>query len=471
MMTDRRSVLGAGVRIATAMACGAVAVKQMSAREHLDGLIADDAIRSAAASDFGRLVSKQPRAVFRPASAGDIASLMRWAAGSEVKVAARGQGHSIYGRAMAEDGVVIDMTAMNSVHGVQDHRVTVDAGATWERLFEETIANGLTPPVLTNYLGLSIGGTLAVGGIGATSARYGMQTDQVTELEVVTGEGHRMICSETSNPELFDATRAGLGQCGVITRATLRLMRAPDRVRRYQLFYPGLSSMTADMQRALREERFDQLQGAVIPDGSVGWRYLIEAAVHYDDKAAPDDKAVLSEFSDERNAVVVTDLAFHKDATAFAKLESMLRANGQWFNPKPWLLAFLPASNAERFARELLGGLTAADVGPFGRVTFYPMHTRAVRTPLVRLPDGDVVFVLNVIRMPTVSDGGTMARLIADNATLYHRIRDLGGTQYPVSALPMSRDDWRAHFGPRWRVFQGVRKRHDPKNLLTPGYV
>ena len=71
----------------------------------------------------------------------------------------------------------------------------------------------------TNYLGLSVGGTLAVGGIGGSTSRYGMQTDNVLELDAVTGDGHELTCSAESNPHAFDAVRAGLGQCGIITRA------------------------------------------------------------------------------------------------------------------------------------------------------------------------------------------------------------------------------------------------------------
>ena len=68
----------------------------------------------------------------------------------------------------------------------------VGAGATWRAVLGATLARGLTPPVLTNYLGLSVGGTLAVGGIGGTSSRYGMQTDNVLALDVVTGDGREL---------------------------------------------------------------------------------------------------------------------------------------------------------------------------------------------------------------------------------------------------------------------------------------
>jgi FAD/FMN-containing dehydrogenase len=124
---------------------------------------------------------------------------MRWAARKGVKkVTARGQGHSIYGRSLAEDGVVIDMRTIKSIRHVGADHIVVDAGASWESVLEATLPRGLAPPVLTNYLGLSVGGTLAVGGIGGSSSRHGMQTDHVLSLDIVTGGGEELTCSATS---------------------------------------------------------------------------------------------------------------------------------------------------------------------------------------------------------------------------------------------------------------------------------
>ena len=45
-----------------------------------------------------------------------------------------------------------------------------------------------------------------------------------------------------------------------------------------------------------------------------------------------------------------------------------------------------------------------------------------------------------------------------------------GGTLYPVSAFPMSPDDWRQHFGSAWTRLREAKRRYDPHNLLTPAY-
>ena len=476
MTSDRRTFLGASLGIATAVASRAngltaSARAESAARPSLSGdLSCDLSIRAEAAGDFGRLIHRQPRAVARPASSADIASLIRWAGSRGLKVAARGQGHSIYGRSLSEDGVVIDMSGIDTIHHVQPLHVVVDAGATWKNVLDATLKQGLTPPVLTNYLGLSIGGTLAVGGIGGSSSRYGMQTDNVLELDVVTGDGKELTCSATSNPDIFAGVLAGLGQCAIITRATLGLVRAPERVRRFQLFYPSLSALTADQRRALTEQRFDQLQGAILPDPSGGWRYQLEGAVFYNQDRIPGNEALLTGLSDIRNAAVISDLTYRDDALAFAKFENLLRSRGQWSTPKPWLLTFLRGNNAEQTAAEILAGLTNADVGPFGRITYYPILTNACRTPLLRLPDEEVVFPFNVIRIPTSNDAPAMQRMVEQNRALYDRIRSAGGIQYPVGAFPMSRSDWKDHFGSSWTRLAEAKRRHDPGNLLTPGY-
>ena len=113
-------------------------------------------------------------------------------------------------------------------------------------MLRATLAQGKTPPVLTDYLELSVGGTLIVGGVGGTTSAFGVQSDNVIDIEVVTGEGKKVTCSASDNAGLFNAVRAGLGQLGVITKATLKLVAAPESVRRFLLVYPDLATMLRD---------------------------------------------------------------------------------------------------------------------------------------------------------------------------------------------------------------------------------
>jgi cytokinin dehydrogenase len=109
-------------------------------------------------------------------------------------------------------GIVADMSRLRSIGPVRGDRVVVEAGAKWSELLARTLARGKTPPVLTDYLELSVGGTLAVGGVGGTSMSLGVQTDHVLQLEVVTGDGELVTCSATRNADLFDPSVPASGR-------------------------------------------------------------------------------------------------------------------------------------------------------------------------------------------------------------------------------------------------------------------
>ncbi|MFH0298293.1 FAD-binding protein [Bradyrhizobium sp. 31Argb] len=134
MSPDRRTLLRAGLGLTAAFASGTQmntpAQANSNDRSRLKGELShDEAVRAAAADDFGRIIRKEPRAVLKPAESEDIATVMRWAAERGLKVAARGQGHSTYGRSLT-DGIVVDMRGLNRIGDVEADRIVVEAGAT-----------------------------------------------------------------------------------------------------------------------------------------------------------------------------------------------------------------------------------------------------------------------------------------------------------------------------------------------------
>ena len=149
-----------------------------------------------ASRDFGGLARAEPVAVFQPRGAGDVAALVRAAYGS-----ARGHGHSISGQAQAPGGVVVDMShgpgaaaragaralpAYSAALG--GHYVDVWGGELWADVLNWTLSHGgLAPRSWTDYLYLSVGGTLSNAGISGQAFHHGPQISNVYELDVVTG--------------------------------------------------------------------------------------------------------------------------------------------------------------------------------------------------------------------------------------------------------------------------------------------
>jgi cytokinin dehydrogenase len=410
---------------------------------------------SAASDDFGHIVSRVPGAVVRPGSVRDVVSVVRAASAGGVPLAVRGRGHSTFGQGQC-DGAVVDLNGLAAVDAVDGDRIRVQAGANWRSVVVAALAAGQTPPVLTDYLDLSVGGTLSVGGIGGTSHRHGVQTDNVIELEVVTGDGQVHTCSRGS--DLFDAVRVGLGQHGIITAATLALVPAPDRVLRHKLYYPTVRALLADQRKLLRENRFDFLQGEILP-GVDGWRYMLEVAGYRGGELA----------GLAHDSVETEDLAYLDFADRLAPGEAYLRSTGEWLHPHPWWNAFLPDTEVDAFVDRLASELTVTDVGPSGLMLVYPVHTRGLTTPLFRVPDEPVVFLVAILRTSPPGDPAAVRAAVADNREWYDRARAVGGTVYPISAIPFSHNDWADHFGTAWPSFLDAKQRYDPAHVLGAG--
>ena len=423
----------------------------------LDGeLVTDPAALAEAGEDYGQIVHRSPRAVLRPGSARDVATMVRFAYRHRIAVAMRGQGHSTFGQAQSP-GVVIDSRPLSAV-AVSGRSAVVEAGATWGAVIDAAAAHGLTPPVMTDYVGLSVGGTLSVGGIGGASHHHGLQVDTVRALEVVTGTGAVVRCSP--GDRLFDAVLGGLGQYALITRAWLDLVPAAANARVYKLTYARLTDLTTAQRTAVRDGRFSYVEGQVAPTDT-GWSYILEAVAYHD--TPPDDATLLADLP-LADAQETTDLPLHAWLNRITAIIDQIRPLEL---PNPWANLFLPDHETDRYVADVLATLTPAEVGG-GPILLYPFPRKRLTRPMVRVPDTDLVFLLSILRaLP--ADDATVRALLAANRALYDKAVAVGGTQYPIGSIPVDRTDWRTHYGPRYAQALADKATYDPRAILTPG--
>jgi cytokinin dehydrogenase len=152
---------------------------------------------SAMARDFGNQCSFLPAAVLHPGSVSDIAATVRHVfslgEGSPLTVAARGHGHSLMGQSQAAQGIVVRMESLRGPRlqvndaGVSPPSVDAPGGELWINVLRETLKHGLAPKSWTDYLHLTVGGTLSNAGVSGQAFRHGPQVSNVNQLEIVTG--------------------------------------------------------------------------------------------------------------------------------------------------------------------------------------------------------------------------------------------------------------------------------------------
>ncbi|MFI9587205.1 FAD-binding protein [Streptomyces sp. NPDC052236] len=435
-----------------------------SLRAHVTSLTDD-------ADDFGHIVHHTPVVVLRTDSVEDITAMIALCNVYRIKVAARGQGHATYGQAQVDGGMVIETEPLNHIGPVEGGQITVGAGALWSAVALETLQHGLTPPVFTDYLELSVGGTLSVGGLGGQAHRLGAQVDNVIALEVVTGTGDVVSCSPTQQPDLFHAVLAGLGQCAVIVSATLRLITAPRTVRHFLLPYSDLETFLADQRILADDGRFAYVEGTVEADDAGRYTKYVLEAVAYGPPAGPErsDAELLRGLRYDQSGLSkkVETRTYFGFLNRLAEGVEVLKRVHEWTWAHPWLNLLLPGDRAAELSRTLLDELAGQKVG--GVVLLYPLVRRHLRSPLLRVPDDPVPYLMAVLWALDPADQAAVTARVAANHAAYERVRAAGGTQYPVGAIPMTADDWRAQYGEAWEEFAAAKRRYDPNNLLAPG--
>ncbi|MHA6785048.1 FAD-binding oxidoreductase [Pseudonocardia saturnea] len=180
----------------------------------------------------------------------DVVDAVTFARDNGLLAAVRGGGHSVAGLSSIDDGVLIDLSAMNAVQVDPVRRLAhVQGGAVLADVDRETQAFGLATPLgrvsETGVAGLTLGG-----GYGHLNSPFGLACDNLVEAQVVGADGEVRTASAESHPDLFWALRGGGGNFGVVTSFTFMLHPVGPIVAFAATFYP-LEDI-ADLMRGWR---------------------------------------------------------------------------------------------------------------------------------------------------------------------------------------------------------------------------
>lgn len=180
-----------------------------------------------------------PLAVVLPTTTEQVSSVLRYCSENGVKVVARGAGTSLAGGAIPqEDAVVIGLSKMNCVLSVnyRNRTARVQAGITNLAVSQAVGPDGFFyAPDPSSQLACSIGGNIAMNSGGAHCLKYGVTTNNLLGVTLVLIDGTIMELGgehlDSPGYDLLGLICGSEGQLGIVTEATVRIIRAAENAR------------------------------------------------------------------------------------------------------------------------------------------------------------------------------------------------------------------------------------------------
>ncbi|MGL4439942.1 MAG: FAD-binding oxidoreductase, partial [Bosea sp. (in: a-proteobacteria)] len=197
-------------------------------------------------SDALTAFRKVPLAVVLPSTTEEVAAVLSYCSKAGVPVIPRGSGTSLVGGATPqEDAVVIGVSKMNRIIEIDyaNRTARVQAGVTNLAITGAVQADGFFyAPDPSSQMACSIGGNIAMNSGGAHCLKYGVTTNNILGLKMVLLNGEVVEIGgdhlDAPGYDLLGLIIGSEGQLGIVTEATVRILRAAEGARPVLFGFP-----------------------------------------------------------------------------------------------------------------------------------------------------------------------------------------------------------------------------------------
>lgn len=165
--------------------------------------------------------------VYRPVNVAQLRHIFQLAHTHGRTIGLRGGGNSYGDAALNDENIILDLQRMNRIldWDPANGRITVEPGATLQRIWEYVIEDGWWIPVATGTMKITIGGAAAMNVHGKNAWKIGAFGEHIAAFDLMLSSGEIITCSRQQNSDLFHAAIGGFGMLGVFTSLTLGLKR------------------------------------------------------------------------------------------------------------------------------------------------------------------------------------------------------------------------------------------------------
>ena len=217
-----------------------------------------------------------PDVVVLPTRAEEVQAVVRLCRRARVPIVPRGSGTGLIGGAMAPlGGVMVGLNRMNRILEVDlpNRCAVVQPGLINLFLTQAVQGRGyFFAPDPSSQMVSSIGGNVATNAGGPHCLKYGITTNHVLGLELVTGAGERVrVGGKVLDKPGYDLTGAAVGSegtFGLVTAVTVRLLHTPEAVKTvlaaFRTLVEACESVSAIIAAGMTPAALEVLDEAII---------------------------------------------------------------------------------------------------------------------------------------------------------------------------------------------------------------
>lgn len=200
-----------------------------------NGVIADAAGMSPFEADGLNAYRETPLVVALPATTEEVAAVLRYCQENNLKIVPRGAGTSLSGGALPlADGVLLGLSRMNRILDIDyDNRAVVaQPGVTNLAITTAVEGRGFYyAPDPSSQIACSIGGNVAENSGGVHCLKYGLTTNNLLGIELVTMDGEVLRLGgkhlDAGGYDLLGIMTGSEGLLGIVTEVTVRILQKP----------------------------------------------------------------------------------------------------------------------------------------------------------------------------------------------------------------------------------------------------
>jgi glycolate oxidase len=212
-----------------------------------EGVIVEERERRAYETDGLTAYRQLPLAVVLPSTTQEVAAVLRFCRDEKVKVVPRGAGTSLSGGALPlVDGIILGLGKFNRILEIDaaNRCAVVQPGVTNLGISNAVQHLGFYyAPDPSSQIACTIGGNIAENSGGVHCLKYGLTTNNVLGVELVTIDGEIIRIGgkhlDSGGYDLLGTVTGSEGLLGVVTEVTVRILPKPPGARALLIGFPS----------------------------------------------------------------------------------------------------------------------------------------------------------------------------------------------------------------------------------------